>query len=72
VYAIYRPNQWVYVGEGQDIRTRLLAHLNGDNPRITRENPTGFQFEEVAPNLRVARQNQLILVLKPVANQRLG
>jgi hypothetical protein len=35
VYAIYNQN-WVYFGEGQDSRARLLAHLNGDNACITR------------------------------------
>ncbi len=72
VYAIYNSTQWIYIGEGQDIGDRLLKHLNGDNPRITRANPAGFQFEAVPAHLRVARQDELILRLHPVANQRLG
>ena len=39
VYGLFRVNQWVYVGRG-DIRQRLLDHLNGDNPCITRNAPT--------------------------------
>jgi excinuclease UvrABC nuclease subunit len=72
VYALFKPGVWIYVGESGDIRARLLQHLNGDNPCITQNAPTGFQFELVAANQRVARQNQLILALKPICNQKLG
>jgi len=69
VYGIYRQGVWIYVGRG-DIRTRLLSHLNGDNPRITRERPTHY-VAEVTPN-DVAREKALILELNPVANQKVG
>jgi excinuclease UvrABC nuclease subunit len=72
VYAIYNANVWIYVGEGQDIQARLLAHFNGDNACITRYAPTGFQFELVAANQRVARQDALILALDSKCNRRLG
>ena len=55
VYSIFTSKKWVYVGEGDDIRVCLLAHVNGDNPRITRESPTGYQFELVNEQFRVAR-----------------
>lgn len=72
VYCIYNQQQWIYVGESGDLQARLLEHFNGDNACITRNAPTGFQFELVAANQRVARQNQLIVALKPICNQRLG
>lgn len=72
VYAIFNPQKWIYVGESGDLQARLLEHFNGDNACITRNVPMGFQFEVVAANQRVARQNQLILALSPVCNQRLG
>ena len=72
VYAIFRPSAWIYVGEGHDMRARLLAHVNGDNPCIIRENPTGFQCEACPASQRVARQDQLILALGPLCNQRLS
>lgn len=72
VYAIYNQQSWIYVGEGQDIKARLLAHFRGDNACITRWAPTAFQFEAVGADQRVARQDALILALKPACNQRLG
>ncbi len=71
VYAIYNQ-RWIYFGEGQDIHVRLLAHFNGDNPCITMQQPTGFQYELVAANQRVARQDALILQFGSACNQRLG
>jgi excinuclease UvrABC nuclease subunit len=73
VYAIFNSKNWIYVGESGDIQARLLEHLNGDNLCIIQNLPTGFQFELVAGQAqRVARQNQLIVELKPVCNQKLG
>src|SRR5260370_31457354 len=71
VYAIYNQN-WIYFGEGQDIRVRLLAHLNGDNPCITQAGPTRFMFELSPANQRVARQDQLIAGLGSLCNPRFG
>jgi len=72
VYAIYNQQIWIYVGEGQDIRDRLLAHLRGDNACITNCVPTAFQFETVGASQRVVRQDALILQLKPACNKKLG
>jgi len=69
VYGLYRGNVWVYVGSG-NIRDRLLAHLRGDNPRITAAQPTHWIDEVTA--IMVGREKQLILELNPTANQRLG
>ena len=69
VYGIYRADAWVYVGRG-DIRTRLLAHLNGDNPRITREKPTHYVTEVTASD--EAREKTLIVELNPIANRKVG
>ena len=76
VYALYSRDKYIYIGEGQDIQARLLAHLEGDNARITRMQPTAFQVEAVSAEERVARQDALILGLGTMApegcNQRLG
>ena len=72
VYGIYNAQQWIYIGESQNIQARLLQHLNGDNPCIARLNPTSFMFELSPDNQRVARQNQLILEFPTACNQRLG
>ena len=72
VYALYTSQQWIYVGESNDIQRRLLEHLRGDNPCITRSRPTSFSYELCDENQRVARQNQLIVELRPTCNQMLG
>ncbi len=72
VYALFSSKTWIYVGETGDIRARLIQHLDGDNPCISRLNPTGFQYELSLSHQRVARQNALIVQLQPECNQRLG
>ncbi len=69
VYGIFRADAWIYVGRG-DLRARLLDHFGGDNPDITKENPTGY-VTELTNNAEV-REKQLILELKPIANKKVG
>ena len=69
VYALTKPDVWVYVGSG-DIRKSLLGHLNGDNPCINREQPTHWTAE-----LRTdadCSAKAAILELSPICNQRVG
>ena len=72
VYAIYNQRAWIYFGEGENIRARLLANWNGDNACILRNQPIGFSFELVSANLRVARQDALIVQYGSLCNRRLG
>lgn len=74
VYALFTAGgqRWTYFGESGNIEARLLEHLNGDNPCITRNAPNGFQFEAVPAYQRVARQNQLIANLVSLCNQQMG
>jgi hypothetical protein len=69
VYALWRTDGWIYVGECHDVQRRLLAHSEGDNARIAREAPKGFGFELI-PKLdqRVARLEALIRELAPICN----
>jgi len=69
VYGIYRADVWIYVGSG-DIRTRLLSHANGDNPRIMKERPTGY-VTWVTGNADEI-EKALILELNPIANRKVG
>jgi hypothetical protein len=69
VYGIFRSGVWIYVGRG-DLRTRLLAAFNGENQRITRENPT--HFVTLVTNDDVEMEKALILECKPIANQKVG
>ncbi len=70
VYGIYKSGVWIYVGKG-DIRERLLAHLNGDNPSILSNNPTHWVDEVIAGDPS-SREEELILELKPVCNKKIG
>lgn len=67
VYALYTQHQWVYIGESQNIRNRLLEHLN--DSRIMAYKPTLFSFELHPAATRVARQDALIAELRPSANR---
>jgi hypothetical protein len=68
-YGIFRDGVRVYVGKG-DIRARLLDHLNGGNPRITRERPTHYVAVVTADMDN--EEKRLILALDPTANRRVG
>lgn len=73
VYALFNQGVWVYIGESQNIRERLLQHIaNEQNACVRRSNPQWFAYEPVLPVYRVVRQDQLILELHPTCNQRLG
>ncbi len=69
VYGLFRPNAFIYIGRG-DIRARLLSHLNGENPCITREKPTHY-IDEVATNDE-NREKDLILEFDPICNKKVG
>ena len=62
--------KWIYVGEAADIQAELLRYLNRDSPPFTGNVPVGFQFELVVAAQRVARQDQLISVLRPARNHK--
>lgn len=68
VYGLSDSRGWIYVGEGDDIRARLLGHLQETDTLLARRAPTGFSFELSPPAERVARQRQIILEFDPVCN----
>jgi len=70
VYGLFKQGQWIYIGKG-DIRSRLLAHLNGDNPCVTKVLPTHWVDEIVSGDPSI-REKQLILELNPICNQKIG
>ncbi|HEY7404334.1 MAG TPA: GIY-YIG nuclease family protein [Candidatus Angelobacter sp.] len=73
VYALFNEGVWLYIGEAQNIKERLLQHLtNSHNPDVTKANPQWFAYELVAPVFRVGRQNLLIASFCPTCNKRLG
>lgn len=70
VYAICRDREWIYIGESDNLRRQLLAHLKNTTGPIARSGPTTFSFEVVVhAELRVARQHALVLELHPRCNE---
>lgn len=61
---------WVYVGKADDVRARLLQHLNGDNPCINNYPPTHFLTEITQAN--DAREKMLIVEYDPHCNKKVG
>ena len=75
VYAIWGYNSTehvVYVGETGDLEERLTTHRNGANTCINNLNPTTCGFELVEADERVARQDALIVELRPPCTERMG
>jgi hypothetical protein len=64
-YGLFRRDRWVYIGRG-DIRRRLLAHLDGDDPSILHERPTHWVAVETADP--EALERELVLACDPVCN----
>lgn len=71
VYGIFKQFQWIYIGKG-DIRARLLAHLNGDNPFILRLGATHWVAELCVDPVMSAKEKQFILACGPSCNQKVG
>jgi hypothetical protein len=70
VYALWRDERWIYVGESANIFERLLEHLGDHDDCVARERPTGFGFELIEdPAGRQARRSELVHELAPVCNQ---
>lgn len=70
VYALSNPREYVFIGEADDIRARLLEHLAETGTALTSRKPTGFTFEICTPANRSSRQAELIRELTPYCNPR--
>lgn len=69
VYGLYNA-VWVYVGEADNIRSRLLKHLAGDNPFINHYGPSGFAFELVSRQARRRRHQELARQAEPICDRK--
>ncbi len=68
VYGLFKQAIWIYIGKG-DIRDCLLKHIEGDNPCITRFDPTSW-MAEVTGGDPTERYRQLIEELQPACNPK--
>lgn len=65
VYGISNSQKWLFVGETDNIKASLLAHLRAPLSFRLDDDPTGFSFEPRPSYDRVGRQQRLIGELFP-------
>ena len=69
VYGIFKSSTAVYIGSG-DIRDRMLAHINGDNPCIISNAPNQWTAFLVSGD-PTRREEELIREYNPICNRRI-
>jgi hypothetical protein len=70
VYGVSNAREWIYIGETDDIRAALIAHLADYGTSVMIRKPTGFVFEVCERAHRSARQDRLILEYEPACNRQ--
>ena len=71
VYGIFGNNKWIYVGKAEDIRERLLQHLNDKTSDIHIHKPTHW-VANVYKDDPTQAEKDLIREFNPACNQRIG
>ena len=71
VYGIFGADHWLFIGEADDIRAVLLAHLTESHAVLMTQHPKGFTYELCSLADRYHRQDHLILELEPLLNRRI-
>lgn len=66
VYGISSARDWIFIGQSDDIRGALLAHLRVLNAAAPDAEATGFVFEACMGDQRRIRQERLVLEYAPV------
>ena len=69
VYGISNAREWVYIGQTDDIRDALLAHLQDTGASMMKREPTGFVFEVCDGSARSTRQDRLVQEYEPTCNR---
>ena len=69
IYGVTNAGGWIYIGQSDNIQSSLLEHLQDNNSRLMREQPTGFVFELCGAAGRSARQDRLVLEYEPRVNR---
>ena len=67
IYGLFNAF-WIYIGEADNLRARILEHLEDNDPCLVRFQPSGFAFELASPTDRRRRHEQLIKQLQPLCN----
>ena len=69
IYVLQADTTWIYVGETENIRAQLVAHLDGDNVCITMHPALTFSYELVPFVIRKWRRDDLVREYRPTCNQ---
>jgi hypothetical protein len=69
LYGISNSREWIYIGEAENIRAALMAHLEDASAPLMKRQPTGFVFEATNGPGRAIRQDRLILEYEPFCNR---
>lgn len=67
VYGIFWGDRAVYIGSG-DIGERMLVHIDGDNPCITKNTPDRWTGEVLSGD-PTRREGELIQEYRPICNK---
>src|SRR5690349_13652186 len=70
VYGISNAREWIYIGETDNIRGALIAHMQELETSLMRLQPTGFVFELCDRATRPTRQDRPVLEYEPTYNRR--
>lgn len=69
VYGISNAQEWIFVGEADNIQVALLEHLRDLGTALMKRQPTGFVFEICDGSHRMSRQDRLVLEYEPTCNR---
>ena len=71
VYGLSNAREWLFVGQGNNIRAQLLEHLNEVDTALMAQKPKGFAFELCHLPNSSRRQDALVRELEPRCNRRM-
>ena len=69
VYGLFSA-LWIYIGEAQDLQSRLLEHLAESDSCIAHYQPSSFAYELLDADKRLVRQAELFTKLQPLYRGR--
>ena len=69
VYGISNAQEWIYIGQSDDIKGSLLEHLQDLTTSLMKHRPAGFVFEICRGAHRLARQDRLVQEYEPACNR---
>jgi hypothetical protein len=70
VYGISNAQEWIYIGETDNVQGALLDHIRDSSAPVMKKQPTGFVCEICDRTQRPARQDRLIVEYGPVCNRQ--